>query len=80
MAKALYGHLAADPVMLAEVSRLRRRVRELEDDLASLRADNAELAARVAPDRAPAAVGAGAEALIVDDLLTLEARQEPALT
>ena len=73
MAKALYGHLAAhDPVLVSEVGRLRRRVRELEDDLARLRAENAELAAAGAVD--------DAAALRVDELLTLESRQEPALT
>ena len=73
MAKALYGHLAADPVLLSEVGRLRRRVRELEDDLARLRAENAERAA---------AAGAvdGSGDLSVDELIALEPQQEPALT
>ena len=40
MAKALYGHLAADPALLAEVAHLRRRVRDLEDEVGRLRAES----------------------------------------
>jgi hypothetical protein len=42
MAKALYGHLAADrssAALLSEVTQLRRRVRDLEDELVRLRAE-----------------------------------------
>ena len=39
MAKALYGHLAADPALLAEVAHLRRRVRNLEDEVGRLRSE-----------------------------------------
>src|SRR4051794_34922403 len=44
MAKALYGHLAADPALLSEVAHLRRRVRDLEDEIGRLRAENDALA------------------------------------
>ena len=47
MAKALYGHLAADPALVAENHHLRRRVRDLESELARLRAENDALAPRV---------------------------------
>jgi hypothetical protein len=42
MAKALFGHVsvANDPRLLAEVTRLRRRVRDLEDELARTHAMN----------------------------------------
>ena len=50
MAKALYGHLAADPALLSEVHHLRRRVRELEDELVRLRAENDALAPLVTED------------------------------
>ena len=39
MAKALYGHLAADPALLSEVAHLRRRVRDLEDEVGRLRSE-----------------------------------------
>ena len=40
MSKAIYGHMAgADPLLMAEVSRLRRRVRELEERVAAYEAD-----------------------------------------
>jgi len=40
MSKAIYGHMAgADPLLMAEVSRLRRRVRELEEQVAAYEAD-----------------------------------------
>ena len=50
MAKALYGHLAADPALLSEVRHLRARVRDLEDELTRLRAENDALAPRVTDD------------------------------
>ena len=50
MAKALYGHLAADPALLAEVAHLRRRVRDLEDEVGRLRAENDALAPLVTED------------------------------
>ena len=40
MSKAIYGHMAgADPLLMAEVARLRRRVRELEEQVAAFEAD-----------------------------------------
>jgi ABC-type phosphate transport system auxiliary subunit len=40
MSKALYGHLgASDAALVAEVARLRRRVAELEEQLAGLEAE-----------------------------------------
>lgn len=50
MAKALYGHLAADPALLSEVRHLRRRVRDLQDELVRVRAENDALAPRVTED------------------------------
>jgi uncharacterized small protein (DUF1192 family) len=70
MAKALYGHLGTDPLLVTEVTRLRRRVRELEDDLARLRAEVEEAGT----------VHAAAEDLSVEELLTLDAHHQPALT
>ena len=45
MAKALFGHVAtpADPRLLAEVAGLRRRVRELEAEVARLHAERSVL-------------------------------------
>lgn len=45
MAKALFGHVSTgvDPRLLAEVARLRRRVRDLEDELARTRAMDAAI-------------------------------------
>ena len=41
MAKALFGHIGGpDPRMVAEVRRLQQRVRDLEDEVARLQADN----------------------------------------
>ncbi|MDH4160886.1 MAG: hypothetical protein OEV62_11555 [Actinomycetota bacterium] len=50
MAKALLGHVGGpDPRLLAEVAMLRRRVRDLENELLRLRAENDALAASAAP-------------------------------
>jgi hypothetical protein len=66
MAKALYGHVGGpDPRMVAEVRRLQRRVRDLEDELVRVKRENDELAATVSHE----------------ELLTLtEQHKEPALT
>ena len=37
MAKAIYGHLSAEPRLAGEVARLRARVRELESEVERLR-------------------------------------------
>jgi hypothetical protein len=40
MSKAIYGHLGGnDALLVAEVGRLRRRVRELEEQVAAYEAD-----------------------------------------
>ena len=65
MAKALLGHLGGpDPVVMAELARLRRRARDLEDEVERLRAANEALTALVAEDQ----------------LLSLTSRREPVLT
>jgi len=65
MAKALLGHLGGpDPVVVAELARLRRRTRDLEDEVERLRAANEALTALVAEDQ----------------LLSLASDREPALT
>lgn len=66
MAKALYGHVGGpDPRMVAEVRRLQRRVRDLEDELVRVKRENDELAASIAHE----------------ELLRLTEKQvEPALT
>jgi hypothetical protein len=65
MAKALLGHLGGpDPVVMAELARLRRRTRDLEDEVERLRAANEALTALVAEDQ----------------LLSLAGDREPALT
>lgn len=66
MAKALYGHVGGpDPRMVAEVRRLQRRVRDLEDELVRVKRENDELTATVSHE----------------ELLTLtEQHKEPALT
>jgi len=65
MAKALLGHLGGpDPVVVAELARLRRRTRDLEDEVERLRAANEALTALVAEDQ----------------LLSLAGDREPALT
>lgn len=38
MAKALFGHVGTDLRLVSEVARLRSRVRDLEEELAQLRA------------------------------------------
>jgi hypothetical protein len=64
MAKALLGHLGGpDPVVMAELARLRRRARDLEDEVARLMAANEALTALVAEDQ----------------MLSLAADREPAL-
>lgn len=48
MAKALLGHLGGtDPRMVAEMRRLQQRVRDLEDQLVRVKAENDTLAAAV---------------------------------
>jgi hypothetical protein len=65
MAKALLGHLGGpDPVVMAELARLRRRARDLEDEVERLHAANDALTALVADDQ----------------LLSLTSQREPALT
>jgi hypothetical protein len=52
MAKALLGHLGGpDPVVMAELARLRRRARDLEDEVERLHAANEALTALVAEDQ-----------------------------
>jgi hypothetical protein len=65
MAKALLGHIGGpDPVVMAELARLRRRARDLEDEVERLHAANEALTALVAEDQ----------------LLSLTSQREPALT
>jgi SMC interacting uncharacterized protein involved in chromosome segregation len=48
MAKALLGHIGGtDPRMVAEMRRLQQRVRDLEDQLVRVQAENDSLAAAV---------------------------------
>jgi len=69
MAKALLGHLGGpDPVTMTELARLRRRVRDLEEEVDRLRAAN----------EAVTAIVAGEAMLDTDDRLLSIA--EPALT
>jgi hypothetical protein len=52
MAKALLGYLGGpDPVVLSEMARLRRRVRDLEDEVDRLRAANEALTVVVAEEQ-----------------------------
>ncbi|MQA93768.1 MAG: hypothetical protein GEV11_03695 [Streptosporangiales bacterium] len=51
MAKALYGHVGGpDPRMVAEMRRLQRRVRDLEDELVRLQEQNEALSAAQAEE------------------------------
>ena len=51
MAKALYGHVGGPDLMLvAEAAKLRRRVRDLEDEVERLSAANAALTSLVAEE------------------------------
>ncbi|GAB2498322.1 MULTISPECIES: hypothetical protein [Nocardiopsis] len=61
MAKALFGHVGgSDPRMVAEMRRLQKRVRDLEDEVSRLQARNDQLSMAVtdvavsATDREPA--------------------------
>jgi hypothetical protein len=55
MAKALLGHVGGpDPRMLSDMRRLRRRVRELEADVAGMRDENDALAAVAGQHAVPA--------------------------
>ncbi len=66
MAKALFGHVGgADLLLVDEVRRLRERVRELEAELARVRATNDALVASVH---------------VEDDIRLLTFDDEPALT
>lgn len=48
MAKALLGHIGGtDPRMVAEMRRLKQRVRDLEDQLTRVQAENDSLVAAV---------------------------------
>jgi hypothetical protein len=54
MAKALLGHLDwSDPRVLSDMRRLRRRVRDLEAEVARMRDKNDALAAAHRPPRPP---------------------------
>ncbi|WP_017589549.1 hypothetical protein [Nocardiopsis ganjiahuensis] len=60
MAKALFGHVGgSDPRMVSEMRRLQQRVRDLEDEISRLQAQNDQLSMAVsdvasATDREPA--------------------------
>ncbi len=63
MSKALYGHLGGpDAALLAEVTRLRRRVRELEEQVAAYEQVTVSLH-EVALDEALRELGTSAPAL-----------------
>jgi hypothetical protein len=51
MAKALFGHIGPAPVQSAELARLRRRVRDLEDEVARLSAANSALTTLITDER-----------------------------
>ncbi|MCA0332060.1 MAG: hypothetical protein LCI03_19495 [Actinobacteria bacterium] len=63
MSKAIYGHLGGnDAILMAEVARLRRRVRELEEQLAAYESmvpsdiaalEQVEVVVRELPEDAP---------------------------
>ncbi len=64
MAKALLGHLGGpDPIVAGEIARLRRRVRDLEDEVGRLNATNDALTALLGDDQ----------------ILSIAERREPAL-
>ena len=69
MAKALLGHIGGtDPRMVAEMRRLQQRVRDLEDQLVRVQAENDSL-------------GAAAHTSLDHELFaTSVAEREPALT
>ena len=70
MAKALLGHIGGtDPRMVAEMRRLQQRVRDLEDQLVRVQAENDSLAAAVQT-----------AALDHELFVTSVAEREPALT
>jgi hypothetical protein len=68
MAKAILGHVGGpDPRLLAEVARLRRRVRDLEDEVTRLSTENEALLPQA---------GLPAEGLsepLVDEIISLDA-------
>jgi Viral A-type inclusion protein repeat len=69
MAKALLGHLGGtDPRMVAEMRRLQQRVRDLENQLDRVKAENDTLAAAVRTES------------FDPDLFATVAEREPALT
>jgi hypothetical protein len=69
MAKALLGYLGGtDPRMIAEMRRLQRRVRDLEDQLERVQAENDSLATAVRT------------ATFDHELFATVAEREPALT
>jgi hypothetical protein len=69
MAKALLGHIGgSDPRTLAEMRRLQQRVRDLEDQLLRVQAENDSLAA------------AARAASFDSELFATVADREPALT
>ncbi|HEY3871585.1 MAG TPA: hypothetical protein VGM10_24710 [Actinocrinis sp.] len=69
MAKALLGHIGGtDPRMVAEMRRLQQRVRDLEDQLMRVKAENDSLAA------------AARAASFDSELYAAVAEREPALT
>lgn len=51
MAKALFGHIGPAPVQSTEIFRLRRRVRDLEDEVARLSAANSALTSLITEER-----------------------------
>jgi outer membrane murein-binding lipoprotein Lpp len=69
MAKSLYGHFAADPALVAEVTHLRRRVRDLEAEVELLRREVSAAAAQASAARVPVALD--------DELISLRDRARP---
>src|SRR6478736_4468322 len=68
MAKALFGHLGPVPVQSAELARLRRRVRDLEDEVDRLSAANSALTTLVTEDRLD--LDAAHDVRVADPVLT----------